>query len=96
MPERAVQVQELTGEIVVKPGWYVARDGRRFEVYEGRCLHSDCWQAKCECGHKLTSHDFDAAGAWRGAMDALSRTDPLNRRDFAHPRCQCRPSKESA
>lgn len=74
----------------VQPGWHTAPDGRRFRVYEGRCLHTACWQARCECGHKLTAHDFDADGAYRGAVEALTTRDPLNRRDFAHPRFQCK------
>jgi hypothetical protein len=69
--------------------WHTAADGRRFRVYEQRCLHSDCWAASCECGHKLTAHDFDAAGAEECARGALGRRDPLNRRDFAHPLDQC-------
>lgn len=67
----------------------VAPDGRRFRVYERRCLHSDCWAAACECGHVLTAHDFDADGARRGALEVLCRRDPLARRGFAHPLDQC-------
>jgi hypothetical protein len=73
----------------IGPGWYAARDGRRFRIYKGRCLCCPCWQARCECGHKLTAHDWDAAGAYACALGALARRDPLNRRDFAHPPEQC-------
>jgi hypothetical protein len=76
-------------------GWHQAPDGRRFRVYEGRCVHYDCWQARCGCGHKLTAHDFDADGAYRSALDALSRRDPLDRPDFAHPPEQCHPAPRS-
>jgi hypothetical protein len=70
--------------------WFTAPDGRRFRVYEQRCLHTSCWAARCECGHRLTAHDFDEDGARACATEALSRTDPLNRRDFAHPAFQCK------
>jgi hypothetical protein len=70
--------------------WKTAPDGRQFTVYKGTCLHSECWCARCQCGHKLTAHDFDFEGAYRGAIEALTKRDPLNRRDFAHPPEQCR------
>jgi hypothetical protein len=69
--------------------WHTAPDGRRFRVYEARCLHSACWSAKCECGHRLTAHDFDAEGAVACALEALGRRDRLDRPDFAHPLDQC-------
>lgn len=68
---------------------HVAGDGRRFRIVEQRCAHSGCWAAWCECGHKLTAHDFDAEGAERCAREALGTRDPLDRPDFAHPRYQC-------
>jgi hypothetical protein len=69
--------------------WHIAPDGRRFRVYEQRCLHTACWAAECECGHKLTAHDFDAEGALACALEALGSRDRLNRPDFAHPVDQC-------
>lgn len=68
-------------------GTHTAPDGRRFRVYRGRCLCTPCWQARCECGHKLTAHDFDAEGARRGALEALQDDDP--RPEFAHPPSRC-------
>jgi hypothetical protein len=68
---------------------YTAPDGRGFRTYKGKCLCSPCWQARCECGHKLTAHDFDEDGARRGALEAMGQRDPLDRREFAHPPDQC-------
>lgn len=51
--------------------WHVAPDGRRFRVYLGKCLCSPCWQARCECGEKLTAHDLDAECAVVCALQAL-------------------------
>lgn len=76
--------------------WHTAPDGRRFKVYEQSCLHTACWAASCECGHKLTAHDFDADGALACALDALARRDPLGRRDFAHPMDQCSAARPQA
>ena len=64
----------------------VAADGRRFTVYEGRCLCSPCWQARCECGTVLTKHDFTAEEAAAGAREVLASPDP--RPGFGHPRCR--------
>lgn len=75
-----------------KTEWHTAPDGRRFKVYLGRCVCRPCWQARCECGHRLTAHDFDADCARRSALDELRRTDPLGRPDFAHPPEQCHPT----
>lgn len=71
-------------------GWHTAPDGRLFRVFEGKCLHSACWRARCLCGHWLTKHDFDADGAYNGAIEAMTRRDALDRPDFAHPRNQCK------
>jgi hypothetical protein len=65
--------------------WHTAPDGRRFRVYLGRCLCSPCWQARCECGEKLTAHDFDAEGALEGALATLASDDP--RQGFGHASC---------
>jgi hypothetical protein len=65
--------------------WYVAPDRRRFAVYERNCLHGACWAARCECGHELSAHDFDAAGAFRSALDALAK--PAAAPYFGHRTC---------
>jgi hypothetical protein len=46
-----------------------------FRVMEIRCLHANCWGAKCACGTWLTKHDFDAEEARQGAIEILTRTD---------------------
>jgi hypothetical protein len=70
--------------------WLLAGDGRRFQVRQQQCVHSDCWAAWCECGHKLTAHDFDPESAARSARQALGTRDLLDRPDFAHPPDQCK------
>lgn len=67
-------------------GWHRAEDGRRFRVYERRCVHTACFAARCECGHLLTAHDFDASGAVASALDCLRR--PAAPPDFGHPTCE--------
>jgi len=46
-----------------------------FKVMEIKCLHANCWGAKCACGAWLTKHDWDAEEAARNAEDAYTRTD---------------------
>lgn len=64
---------------------HTAEDGRTFVVYEGRCLHYDCWCARCQCGTVLTKHDFDAEGAAASARECLASND--TRPGFGHRRC---------
>jgi hypothetical protein len=86
----------MTAPYRLRGTWHRAVDGRWFRVYKGSCVCSPCWQARCECGHKLTAHCFDQKDAQREALEALSTRDPLNRRDFAHPTFQCHPNRASA
>ena len=47
-----------------------------FRVVEIKCLHANCWGAKCNgCGAWLTKHDWDAEEAASNALDAFTRTD---------------------
>lgn len=52
-----------------------SRGSEPYKVVEIRCLHANCWGAKCKCGTWLTKHDWDADEARRNAEDAIMRTD---------------------